>query len=184
MSRDALYLYRKKRNFNITPEPSGLTMKKTEKKDPIFVIQKHDASHLHYDFRLQINGTLKSWAVPKNLPKTTNIKRLAMETENHPLAYATFEGTIPRGEYGAGTVKIWDSGTFKNNKDMSLRQSYKSGHIEVILQGKKLNGRYALIRMKGDDQKKWLCIKMKTNKQKNDDDEKNSNTISKRRSKQ
>jgi DNA ligase D-like protein (predicted 3'-phosphoesterase) len=131
---DALLLYKNKRNFTISPEPQGNTM--TSHKHPIFVVQKHDASHLHYDFRLEINGTLKSWAIPKGPSTNPADKRLAIETEDHPMSYATFEGTIPAGEYGAGTVKIWDSGTFNNIKEkdgqkIPIADCYKNGHIEI-----------------------------------------------------
>jgi len=160
---DALLLYKKKRNFSISPEPQGNIM--THHKYPIFVIQKHDASHLHYDFRLEINGILKSWAIPKGPSTNLSDKRLAIETEDHPMSYATFEGTIPAGEYGAGTVKIWDSGTFKNikekdGKEIPIVDCYKNGHIEIDVTGTKLHGKYALIRTTSDDNTKWLLIKM------------------------
>lgn len=134
----------------------------------LFVIQKHDASHLHYDFRLEINGVLKSWAVPKGPSTNPEIKHLAMPTEDHPLEYATFEGVIEAGSYGAGTVMVWDIGTFENIKQskgslVPIEQCYKNGQIEVFLHGKKLNGRYTLIRMKLGKAKKesWLLIKMR-----------------------
>jgi DNA ligase D-like protein (predicted 3'-phosphoesterase) len=161
---DALLLYKTKRNFTISPEPQGNSMHK-KSNHPIFVIQKHNASHLHYDFRLEINGVLKSWAIPKGPSTDPHEKRLAIETEDHPVDYATFEGIIPEGEYGAGSVIVWDTGTFDNIKEkdgkaIPLAQSYKNGHIEVNLHGKKLQGNYALIRMSGNDEKKWICIKM------------------------
>lgn len=166
MPYDPLILYKSKRDFTVSPEPKGTPVKKKTKKDPIFVIQKHDATHLHYDFRLEINGVLKSWAVPKGPSTDPADKRLAMETEDHPMEYATFEGVIPEGHYGAGPVIIWDTGTFENikekdGKQISLSQSYKNGQIEVNLQGKKLQGGYALIRTHGDEAKKWLLIKMR-----------------------
>lgn len=169
MSNDSLRPYKKKRNLSATPEPKGDTMpSKKSKGNNIFVIQKHDASHLHYDFRLEINGTLKSWAVPKGPSTNPQDKRLAMETEDHPMDYATFEGVIPEGNYGAGPVIVWDHGTFdnikeKDGKKVPLQQCYKNGQIEVDLHGKKLNGGYALIRtpMDTDDKKKWLLIKMR-----------------------
>lgn len=162
---DALLLYKNKRNFTISPEPQGNYMKKSST-DPIFVIQKHDASHLHYDFRLEINGVLKSWAVPKGPSTDPHDKRLAIETEDHPMDYATFEGVIPEGHYGAGSVIVWDNGTFSNIKEkdgtlIPLDECYKNGHIEVDLHGKKLQGGYALIRAISDDKKKWLLIKMR-----------------------
>jgi DNA ligase D-like protein (predicted 3'-phosphoesterase) len=163
MSYDALRTYKKKRDFTISPEPQGSSMPSS--KHPIFVIQKHNASHLHYDFRLEMNGVLKSWAVPKGPSTDPEDKRLAIETEDHPMEYATFEGTIPEGQYGAGTVVIWDSGTFNNIKEekgelIPLTECYKNGHIEINLKGKKLKGAYALVRTKSDDNKKWLLIKM------------------------
>jgi DNA ligase D-like protein (predicted 3'-phosphoesterase) len=163
---DALLLYKSKRNFAVSPEPEGNPMPQKKGKQPIFVIQKHDASHLHYDFRLEIDGVLKSWAVPKGPSTDPHDKRLAMETEDHPMEYATFEGVIPEGHYGAGPVIVWDTGTFdnikkKNDTIVPLAQSYKNGQIEVDLHGKKLNGGYALIRTNSDDMKKWLLIKMR-----------------------
>jgi DNA ligase D-like protein (predicted 3'-phosphoesterase) len=159
--------YRKKRDLKKSPEPSG-TKKHTSKSKNIFVIQKHDASHLHYDFRLEIDGVLKSWAVPKGPSTDPHDKRLAVETEDHPMEYATFEGVIPEGEYGAGPVIVWDTGTFDNIKEKNgnivpLSQCYKNGQIEVNLHGKKLQGGYALIHTSfGDDTRKkdWLLIKM------------------------
>ena len=162
---DALVIYKNRRNFAISPEPQGNVMTaKRSNKHPLFVIQKHNASHLHYDFRLEIDGVLKSWAVPKGPSTDPHDKRLAIETEDHPMDYATFEGIIPEGEYGAGSVIVWDIGTFssikeKNGELISPAQSYKNGQIEINLDGKKLHGNYALIRTEGDD-KKWLLIKM------------------------
>jgi len=161
-----LLVYRKKRNFKKSFEPKG-EIKKTKVKDKktIFVIQKHLSKRKHFDFRIQINNVLKSWAVPKGIPKSTNIKRLAMLTEDHPLEYASFEGTIPKGEYGAGKVLIYDKGTFENIKKdekgrvISLNKCFKSGQIEIFLRGKKINAAFALIRFK--DEKTWLLIKMK-----------------------
>jgi len=162
----SLVTYKSKRNFDTSPEPKGDSMPKKRSSKPIFVIQKHDASHLHYDFRLEIDGVLKSWAIPKGPSTDPHDKRLAMETEDHPMEYAKFEGIIPEGNYGAGSVIIWDHGTFdnikeKDGKKIPLKQCYKNGQIEVTLHGKKLHGGYALIRTKSDDNKKWLCIKMR-----------------------
>lgn len=161
-----LKTYRSKRNFANTPEPQGNTMPTKSSKNPIFVIQKHNASHLHYDFRLEIDGTLKSWAIPKGPSTDPHDKRLAMETEDHPMSYADFEGIIPEGNYGAGSVIVWDTGTFENIKEkdgkiIPLTKCYKNGQIEVALHGKKLQGGYALIRTASDDKKKWLFIKMR-----------------------
>ncbi len=147
--------YREKRDFDKTPEPKG---GKTKSAFPLFVIQKHDASHLHYDFRLEIGGTLVSWAVPKGMPKTFSNRRLAVNTENHPLAYADFEGTIPEGEYGAGEVEIYDRGTYINLSEKTMKKCLKEGKITIELKGKKMKGNYALIHMK---EKNWLLIKMK-----------------------
>lgn len=159
--------YTERRNFSKTAEPVA-TIKKRSSKDPIFVIQKHAASHLHYDFRLEIDGVLKSWAVPKGPSTDPATKHLAMPTEDHPLEYATFEGTIPEGEYGAGTVMVWDIGTFENIKHskgklIPIEQCYKNGQIEVNLHGKKLKGGFALIRLEKSAYKKggWLLIKMR-----------------------
>lgn len=159
--------YRRKRNTKQSGEPHGKG--RSQGKKPVFVIHKHDASHLHYDFRLQIDGVLKSWAVPKGPSTDPAEKRLAIETEDHPLDYAGFEGVIPQGHYGAGTVMVWDSGTFKNlAEDSSLATSWQQGLIEVWLEGEKLRGGYALKQFREEDGKRqWLLIKM-------DDDEANA----------
>ncbi|MCL4361757.1 3'-phosphoesterase [Candidatus Dependentiae bacterium] len=155
-----LKTYRKKRDFTKTLEPFG----KTRKKDTaIFVIQKHDASHLHYDLRLEIDGVLKSWAVPKGPPTKAGDKKLAMLTEDHPMEYAKFHGTIPEGEYGAGTVEIWDHGKYENLKEQDMSRCFKDGKIEIILKGKKVKGKYALIKTKLSEGKGWLLLKMKEN---------------------
>ena len=147
----SLTQYKKKRKFSKTPEPKG-KVKKSKK--PIFVIQRHNASHLHWDLRLEINGVLKSWAVPKQPPTRKKLKRLAIATEDHPLDYATFEGTIPKGHYGAGTVKIWDKGKFE------LIEKTKE-KIEFKLSGKKLKGKYVLIKANiGGEKKNWLFFKI------------------------
>lgn len=141
--------YRRKRDFSRTMEPAGVVKENTEN---IFVVQEHHATNLHYDFRLAVNGVLKSWAVPKGLPLKQGLKRLAVATEDHPLDYANFEGTIPEGEYGAGTVKIWDRGSYAPKK-MSEKE------IIVDLRGRKLKGGYVLIRLK--DKKNWLLFRKK-----------------------
>lgn len=146
--------YWKKRDFTKTPEPSG-SQKLIEKK--IFIVQEHDASHLHYDFRLEKDNVLKSWAVPKGIPKNSGIKRLAIKTEDHPLDYAEFQGTIPKGQYGAGTVKTWDKGHYKT-------KYWGENKIEINLQGRKLKGNYALINFKKGGEKNWLLIKVGDNK--------------------
>jgi len=154
-----LQKYQKKRDFKKTSEPKG--RKRKSSKDPIYVIQKHHARSLHYDLRLEMGGVLKSWAVPKGPPKRIGEKHLAILTENHPMEYAKFEGTIPEGEYGAGKVKIWDSGTYENVKSDSLRKCFKNGVIEIRFSGKKLKGTYALVHFK---EKNWLFIKVRTKK--------------------
>lgn len=151
--------YRKKRDFSKTDEPKSI--KTGVKRKEIFVVQKHRARSLHYDFRIKVGKVLKSWAVPKGLSRSTQIKRLAVQTEDHPLSYANFHGTIPKGEYGAGKVEIWDRGTFKNLKDKSLLSCLKDGHLELWLQGKKAQGGYALVKMK---EKNWILVKMNDKK--------------------
>lgn len=158
--KNSLKSYHKKRSFDSTPEPYG--GRKKSKKHPLFVIQKHEASHLHYDFRLEIDGVLTSWAIPKGPSTDPQEKRLAVMTEDHPLDYATFEGVIPEGNYGAGTVMVWDIGTYKNLKQETMEDALKEGKIEVELEGKKLQGSYALIRTHlHNDIKNWLFFKMK-----------------------
>lgn len=158
--------YQKKRDFTKTKEPKGGTSKGTPE-NPSFVIQKHDATNLHYDFRLEIDNTMKSWAVPKGPSTDPSVKRMAIPTEDHPLEYAAFEGTIPQGQYGGGTVMIWDNGTFRNlktdenGKPISLSDAYKMGTLEFWLEGQKLKGGYALIKMKQGNMKgNWLLVKM------------------------
>ncbi|WP_037374020.1 DNA polymerase ligase N-terminal domain-containing protein [Salinimicrobium xinjiangense] len=157
--------YNEKRNFKKTGEPEDIPSKK-KNKEPIFVIQKHDATNLHYDFRLEIDNTLKSWSVPKGPSTDPSVKRMAIPTEDHPIAYADFEGVIPQGEYGGGTVMIWDKGKIESNKKdedgkiISLEDSFKAGSIEVILHGKKLQGGFNLVEMKGGNMKgNWLLMK-------------------------
>lgn len=157
--------YNEKRDFSKTTEPRNTTSIK-KNKEPIFVIQKHDATNLHYDFRLEIDNTLKSWSVPKGPSTDPSVKRMAIPTEDHPIAYADFEGVIPEGEYGGGTVMVWDTGTIESNKKdedgntVSLEESFKAGSIEVSLHGKKLNGGYNLVEMKGGKMKgNWLLMK-------------------------
>jgi len=159
--------YEKKRNLSRSPEPHGGRHRSGEK--PVFVIQEHDASSLHYDFRLEANGVLKSWAVPKGLSTDPGVKRLAIRTEDHPLDYAEFEGVIPEGEYGAGTVIVWDRGPFehiteKDGVPMPFDDALDHGHVVVKLHGKKLAGGYALQRIEDGDNEQWLVIKV-------DDDE-------------
>ncbi len=164
----SLKSYKSKRDFKNTKEPKGSSEFKISSKKPIFVVQKHKASNLHYDFRIEVDGVLKSWAVPKGVPRKISDKRLAVATEDHPIEYAKFEGNIPEGEYGAGTVKIWDKGTYDNlsqKKDgtyMPVKSALRCGQIEINLYGKKLKGPYVLVRTKmRGDKKNWLLIKMK-----------------------
>jgi len=136
------------------------------KKSPCFVVQKHQATTLHYDFRLEINGVLKSWAIPKGPSTNPNDKRLAVPTEDHSLEYKDFEGVIPEGQYGAGKVTIWDKGIYDNIRDdVSMAKAYQEGKIKIRLRGKKLKGNYSLIRIRGRSQKAkqqpWLLIKMR-----------------------
>ncbi|HRN78539.1 MAG TPA: DNA polymerase ligase N-terminal domain-containing protein [Candidatus Dependentiae bacterium] len=163
--QEPLKEYKKKRDLKKSPEPKAKVAKKSKN---IFVIQKHAASHLHYDLRLAIDGVLKSWAVPKGPSMNTKDKRLAMLTEDHPMKYATFEGVIPAGLYGAGVVMVWDKGTFRdikkpaNKKTSPIKQSFKDGQIEVFLKGKKVYGGFALVKIgKDPSDKRWLLIKMR-----------------------
>lgn len=156
--------YHDKRDFDRTPEPSGNNSQHASR-HPRFVIQKHDASTLHYDFRLEIEDALKSWAVPKGPSTDPSDKRLAIPTEDHPLDYADFEGVIPEDEYGGGTVMIWDRGEFRNitEKDGELQplaEAWKNGHLLVELHGEKISGGYALHRTGSGDDANWLLIKM------------------------
>ncbi|MDZ4130344.1 MAG: DNA polymerase ligase N-terminal domain-containing protein [Hydrogenophaga sp.] len=174
--KDRLTTYRERRDVQKSPEPAGDVKKKSKKGKKLsgaqgrtsFVIQKHDASHLHYDFRLDIDGVLVSWAVPKGPSTDPRDKRLAIQTEDHPMAYAAFEGVIPEGNYGAGTVMVWDSGTYENIKYkdgalVSMAECLKNGQIEVVLHGVKLLGAYALIKTRWNEGAKsqWLLMKMK-----------------------
>ncbi len=152
--------YRAKRNFAETPEPASEDTPPHAR--PIFVIQEHHASHLHYDFRLEADGVLKSWAIPKGPSLDPTEKRLAVRVEDHPLAYATFAGTIPEGHYGAGTVLIWDHGTYDNLlSDRTVTEGIAAGRLEFSLRGERLHGRFGLVRMKGKGRGKenWLLIK-------------------------
>jgi bifunctional non-homologous end joining protein LigD len=157
---DPLKKYREMRDFGVTPEPSGGKPKNS--KLPIFVIQKHQASRLHYDFRLEMEGVLKSWAVPKGPSYDPSVKRLAMMTEDHPYDYAGFEGVIPQGNYGGGNVIIWDAGTweFLGPGDDPVK-ALKQGDLKFRLYGKKMFGEWALFRIKGRSPKgnEWLLVK-------------------------
>lgn len=162
--KNKLQEYLHKRDFSRTPEPAGSAAEPAER--PVFVIQKHDASTLHYDFRLEVDGVLKSWAVPKGPSTDPRERRLALPTEDHPLDYAAFEGVIPEDDYGAGTVLVWDAGPYRNLRaekeedSASMVQSLEEGKVEVWLEGQKLRGGYALIRTGGGEDARWLLIKM------------------------
>ncbi len=162
MTKKDLTAYLGKRDFRHTPEPSGAG--KWVSQEPIFVIQKHDASRLHYDFRLEVDGVLKSWAIPKGPSTDPREKRLAVPTEDHPLEYAGFEGVIPAGEYGDGTVLVWDTGPYRNLTEkkgvpIPMAQAVEHGHVKVWLEGKKLRGGYALTRFKTGKDEAWLLVK-------------------------
>jgi DNA ligase D-like protein (predicted 3'-phosphoesterase) len=168
MSNPSLEKYKQKRDFRKTSEPSGDELNfDWAEEGPIFVIQKHDASNLHYDFRIEVDGVLKSWAVPKGPSTDPSVKRMAIPTEDHPLAYADFEGVIPEGEYGGGTVMVWDRGSYRNLKEdkdggnsKSVAEQVKGGHATIWLEGEKLTGGYALIRTEDGEDERWLLIKM------------------------
>jgi DNA ligase D-like protein (predicted 3'-phosphoesterase) len=158
--------YRRKRDFDQTSEPADDG--RPSAGDPIYVIQRHDASTLHYDVRLEVDGVLKSWAVPKGPPERPGERRLAVPTEDHPMAYADFAGRIPKGQYGAGRVEIWDRGTYRNlraegEESLSMAEALNEGKVEVYLQGDKLDGPFALIRVATDEDEepRWLMLKMK-----------------------
>jgi bifunctional non-homologous end joining protein LigD len=156
--------YRKKRRFGVTSEPSGKEKPRAPKRRKrafAYVIQKHRASHLHYDFRLEWNGVLLSWAVPKGPSLDPSVKRMAMPTEDHPLEYAKFEGIIPEGEYGGGTVMIWDNGTWEPEVE-DVDAALKKGDLKFKLEGKKLHGSWVLVRLRprpGEKRASWLLIK-------------------------
>ncbi|HET9823764.1 MAG TPA: DNA polymerase ligase N-terminal domain-containing protein [Chitinophagaceae bacterium] len=160
----ALTLYNKKRNFKETPEPAGRTKAPASKLS--FVVQRHKASRLHYDFRLEMDGVLKSWAVPKGPSLNPADKRLAMMVEDHPYDYKDFSGTIPEGNYGAGIVEIWDKGMYtdienspKSVAEKNLRAGLKAGNLKFRLFGEKLKGEFALVKLKNKEDNSWLLIK-------------------------
>ena len=150
----SLSTYNKKRDFSKTKEPSGV-VKKSSSKKLIYVIQKHQASHLHWDLRLEMNGVLVSWAIPKEPPMEKGVKRLAVMTEDHPIGYEKFHGTIPEGEYGGGKVEIWDSGFY----ELKIKDAKK---IEFFIHGKKLKGLYVLVKTNFGSKpgKSWLLFKI------------------------
>ncbi|MEV7404206.1 DNA polymerase ligase N-terminal domain-containing protein [Streptomyces sp. NPDC091267] len=175
---DALHTYRGKRHFKKTSEPSGEPVTADEggpgpAGEPSFVVQIHDASTMHFDFRLEVDGVLKSWSVPKGPSTDPRDKRLAIPTEDHPLAYRHFEGVIPEGEYGGGTVIVWDHGTYrptshdKRNRPVPFDEALENGHATFDLHGEKLRGRFALTRFHGREEKSgssarkptWLLVR-------------------------
>lgn len=160
----ALTLYNQKRNFKETSEPSGVVKKSVSQL--AFVVQRHKATQLHYDFRLELDGVLKSWAVPKGPSLNPKDKRLAMMVEDHPYDYKDFVGVIPGGNYGAGIVEIWDSGTYADIENSpediakkNLRAGLKAGNLKFQLFGKKLKGEFALVKLKSKEDNSWLLIK-------------------------
>ncbi|EPH41823.1 DNA polymerase ligase N-terminal domain-containing protein [Streptomyces aurantiacus] len=176
--KDGLRTYRGKRRFDRTSEPSGERPVPDEAgsagdDEPTFVVQIHDASTMHFDFRLEVDGVLKSWSVPKGPSTDPHDKRLALPTEDHPLEYRDFEGVIPQGEYGGGTVIVWDRGTYrptshdKRNRPVPFGQALENGHATFVLRGEKLRGQYALTRFHGREEKSggsagkptWLLVR-------------------------
>jgi bifunctional non-homologous end joining protein LigD len=164
--RKRLATYRKKRDFSVSPEPSGGTIVKRAKKSKLkFVLQKHAATQLHFDLRVELDGVMKSWAVPKGPSMDPAVKRLAMEVEDHPMEYNTFEGTIPREEYGGGTVMLWDRGTYsadepKNGShEAAIRDGYEKGKIDITFHGERVQGSFALVRTRRGPKAQWLLIK-------------------------
>ena len=162
---DALAEYRRKRDFAKTPEPAGGAAAVPRRGHLAFVIQKHDATALHYDLRLEVGGVMKSWAVPRGLSVDPSDKRLAMEVEDHPMEYNVFEGTIPEGAYGGGTVLLWDRGEYwpdeagDEDHEAAMAQAHAAGKISFTLRGDRLRGSWALVRTDGGAKPKWLVIK-------------------------
>ena len=156
----SLTKYQGKRDFKVTPEPKGESPGKTPKKELAFVVQKHQASHLHYDFRLEWRGVLLSWAIPKGPSLDPSVKRLAMPVEDHPLEYGSFEGVIPEGQYGGGTVMVWDRG-FWVPEVPDVDAALRAGQLKFSLYGAKLRGSWALVRtvIGGSPRTKWLLVK-------------------------
>ena len=178
--------YQRMRRFNQTPEPSGQATGKAKAKPEraskkpqasalSFVIQEHDARRLHYDFRLELDGTLKSWAVPKGPSLDPSVKRLAVHVEDHPIDYGSFEGDIPEGNYGAGSVIVWDRGTWEPQVGSigEARETYAKGKLKFVLNGEKLHGGWTLVRsnMRGNsDKEQWLLIKERDDEARNEAD--------------
>ncbi|GAA2295148.1 3'-phosphoesterase [Streptomyces kunmingensis] len=176
--KDGLRTYRGKRHFDRTSEPSGDPGTaddgaRSPSDEPVFVVQIHDASTMHFDFRLEVDGVLKSWSVPKGPSTDPHDKRLAIPTEDHPMSYRDFEGVIPQGEYGGGTVIVWDQGTYsptshdKRHRPVPFAQALEKGHVTFELHGRKLRGQYALTRFHGREEQNggsakkptWLLVR-------------------------
>lgn len=156
--------YHRRRDFERTEEPHGRSHRSEGGEGPLFVVQHHVATADHYDLRLEVDGVLRSWAVPKGVSTDPRDKRLAMPTEDHPLEYADFEGTVPSGEYGGGTVQVWDRGRYanitrKDGRELSMAEGLEKGHVSVRLSGQKLSGGYALTRIRADGDEAWLLVK-------------------------
>lgn len=168
-AREQLTEYRRKRDFTRTAEPAGGGSRRKATKKLDFVIQKHAASHLHYDLRLELDGVMKSWAVPKGPAPDPAIKRLAMQVEDHPIEYNTFEGTIPKGEYGGGTVMLWDRGWYEPEKgdgEDGVREGLRKGDLKIVFHGRRMKGSWVLVRTRGwgsgggaGQKPSWLLIK-------------------------
>jgi bifunctional non-homologous end joining protein LigD len=167
-AREQLTEYRRKRDFGRTDEPEGGAERSKPANRLDFVIQKHAATRLHYDLRLELDGVMKSWAVPKGPSADPSIKRLAMQVEDHPMEYNTFEGTIPKGEYGGGTVMLWDRGWYEPEKgggEDGVREGLRKGDLKVVFHGKRMQGSWVLVRTRGwgsggsGDKPSWLLIK-------------------------
>jgi DNA ligase D-like protein (predicted 3'-phosphoesterase) len=166
VAKDKLREYERKRDFSKTKEPSGRAKGKAKRRHPRFTVQKHAATSLHYDLRLEVDGVLASWAVPRGPSTNPADKRLAMRTEDHPMEYLEFEGVIPKGEYGAGPVIVWDRGVFENisetrrGEKLTLAEALEKGDIKVFLLGEKIRGPYALVRTSdAGEREQWLLIK-------------------------
>ena len=159
MSPRKLDRYRAKRDFSRTGEPAGSKRRAARASDPTFVIQKHAARNLHYDLRLEVDGVLASWAVPKGPSTDPREKRLAVQVEDHPLDYGGFEGVIGKGLYGAGSVIVWDTGTYRPLGDLPMSEALERGHVSVWLEGQKLRGGYTLQRTRAGDKPQWLLVK-------------------------
>ncbi len=164
MAADRLDTYRAKRDFSQTSEPSGAPKPSRKGKGHAYLIQKHEARNLHFDFRLEHDGVLKSWAIPRGPSMDPGDKRLAVRTEDHPVEYGSFEGSIPKGQYGGGTVMLWDEGTWEPLEDPE--EGFREGKLKFVIHGKRLHGGFALVRLRSDTGRKqgkenWLLIKEK-----------------------